>query len=156
MTGRTLVVGLGNPDRGDDAVGPAVADAVRGLLPDAATVVVADGPLALLDVWDGYDDVVVVDAVRSGRPPGSIVVIDAVATTLPTESTGAGTHAFGLEAVVELARALRRLPPRLVLVGVESAEFDRGTPMSLEVTAAVADAAGAVTDIVSAAVEDGV
>ncbi len=149
MSTRSLVVGLGNPDRGDDGVGPAVVAAARRLLPDTVRVVVHDGPLALLDGWDGYDEVVVVDAVRTGQRPGTVVVVDVGVAPLPAGSSGGGTHAFGLEATIELARALHRLPPRLMLVGVEGARFDVGAAMSPEVDDARRPAVRAVTDLVS-------
>jgi len=57
---------------------------------------------------------------------------------------GDGTHAFGLGAVVELARALQRLPDRLVLVGVEAESFDHGAPLSPAVRSAVDAAADQV------------
>ena len=55
-----------------------------------------------------------------------------------------GTHALGLAAVVELARALGRLPERVVVVGVEAERFDHGVPLSPAVAAAVTPAADAV------------
>ncbi|MGA8248276.1 MAG: hypothetical protein WB797_15335, partial [Nocardioides sp.] len=60
-----LVVGLGQPDRGDDAVGPEVARAVatRGL--PGVRVLEREDPADLLDTWRGHDLVVLVDAVRS-------------------------------------------------------------------------------------------
>jgi hydrogenase maturation protease len=64
--------------------------------------------------------------VCSGGPPGTVHLLD----------TG-GTHAFGLAAAVELARALRRLPPRLVVVGVEASTFEYGAPLTAPVAAAV-------------------
>ena len=98
-----------------------------------------------LDAWAATDTVIVADAVSSGGNPGDIHVVDAVARTLPAGSWAAGgTHALGLAAVVELGRALGRLPTRLVLVGVEAGRFDHGAPMSDAVAAAVPGAALAV------------
>jgi len=145
-----LVVGLGQLDRGDDAVGPAVARVVaaRGL-PDLV-VMEHEDPTSLIDSWDGHGTVVVVDAVRAGAPPGTVHVIEAGADAqaLPASSWATagrdGTHAFGLGAVVELARALQRLPDRLVLVGVEAESFDHGAPLSPAVRSAVDAAADQV------------
>lgn len=139
-----LVIGLGNPDRGDDAVGVQVARRVALDRPDVR-VLELDDPSEALDAWAAADTVVVADAVSSGGDPGCIHVVDAVARTLPAGSWAAGgTHALGLAAVVELGRALGRLPRRLVLVGVEAGRFDHGTPMSDAVAAAVPGAALAV------------
>ena len=62
------VVGLGAPDRGDDAIGLVVAEqlAERGV-----RAVQVKAPLDLLDLFDGHDTVFVVDATRSGTPPGT-------------------------------------------------------------------------------------
>ena len=139
-----LVIGLGNPDRGDDAVGVEVARRVAVDRPHVR-VLELDDPSEALDAWAATDTVIVADAVSSGGHPGDIHVVDAVARTLPAGSWAAGgTHALGLAAVVELGRALGRLPRRLVLVGVEAGRFDHGAPMSGAVAAAVPGAALAV------------
>lgn len=151
MTGReALVVGLGSPDRGDDAVGSEVARAIatRGL--PGVRVLEHEDPTGLLDLWADHDLVVVVDAVRSGGPPGAVHQLetgDGAPTMSPRawSATGrGGTHAFGLATAVELARALHRLPARLVIVGVEAASFDYGAPLSGPVADAVGPAAARV------------
>jgi hydrogenase maturation protease len=150
-----LVIGLGSPDRGDDAVGAAVARAVAVLRPGLA-VVEHEDPTALLDLWTGHSPVVVVDAVRSGAVAGSLHWLETGATAPPMgvgawASSGHGsTHAFGLAEMVELGRALGRLPDRLVVVGVEADRFDHGAPLTPRVAAAVPAAAAGVCDAVSA------
>lgn len=144
MTARALVIGLGNPERGDDAVGRHVARLVAAQHLDVR-VIELDDPSEAIDAWGTADTVVVTDAVTSDGDPGDIRVVDAAAQTLPAGSWASrGTHAFGLAAVVELARALGQLPRRLLLVGVEAEHFDHGTPMSDAVAAAVPAAAAAV------------
>lgn len=131
-----LLVGLGSPDRGDDAVGPTVARAVAVLGLRYVEVVEHEDPTALIDLWDGRALVVVVDAVRSGAAPGTLVVLETGAedTPLPDSAWAAtgrgGTHGFGLAGSVELARALGRLPPRVVVLGVEAMAFGHGEPLS--------------------------
>lgn len=139
--GVPLVVGLGSPDRGDDAVGRLVALAVAERLP-GIEVVDHEDPTSLLDLWAGHDPVVVVDAVRSGAEPGTVHRLETGAGTAPvTEAawarTGYGTHAVGLAEMVELGRALGRLPARLVVVGVEAESFEHGAPLTARVAAAV-------------------
>ena len=152
MTGQLLVIGLGNPDRGDDAVGVEVAREVAAERLDV-NVLEFDDPSEALDAWDVEDAVVVTDAIRSGGGhPGEIHVVDAVAQKLPAGrwATG-GTHALGLAAVVELARALGQLPRSLVVVGVEAKQFGHGAPMSDAVVAAVPAATNAVLAAIDAA-----
>ena len=136
-----LVIGLGNPDRGDDGVGPDVVRRVGALAPGGVDVVVTDDPASLLDLWADRDDVVVVDAVVSRREPGSVVAIDATRTGVPDDGwASVGSHGFGLAAAVELSRALGTLPGSLVVVGVEVDATTTGTGLSPAVEAAVEDA----------------
>ena len=154
--GGPLVVGLGSPDRGDDAVGPAVARGVAARRPDVAVVEVEE-PTALLDLWAGHDPVVVVDSVRSGAPTGSVHRLETGQAAPPLAArsrarSGPGsTHAVGLAEMVELGRALGRLPQRLVVVGVEAEHFDHGAPMTPLVAAAVPDAVLRVCDALTTA-----
>jgi hydrogenase maturation protease len=155
MTLRALVIGIGNPDRGDDAVGVQIARLVATQRLDVR-VLELDDPTEAFDAWEPADTVVVADAISSGGNPGDIHVIDAVARTLPAGSwAGGGTHAMGIAAVVEIARALGRLPQSLVVVGVEAGEFGHGFPMSDAVAAAVPGAAAAVLAAIDDAMSDG-
>jgi len=126
----TLVIGIGNPDRGDDAAGLAVARTVRAAAPAGVTVVELDGDqLALLDAWDGAADVYVVDAACAGGEPGSVYRFDGSAP-LGGEFSRRGTHLLSLADVIELARALRLLPARLTGYGIEGAAYELGAPLS--------------------------
>lgn len=155
-----LVIGVGNRDRGDDAVGPAVIDHVRKVAPQLQTLV-AEGDLSDLVLrWTPNQDVVVVDAVRSARRPGSVTVTDALATELTTEESLLSSHGVGLAETVELARLLDRLPRSLVVVGVEAQSFGQFDPLTEDVAAAVPLAlqevlllAGFTMDSASAAIE---
>lgn len=150
----TLVVGLGSPDRGDDAVGAEVARAVAALALPGVEVTEHEDPTDLIERWSGIDSVVLVDAVHAGRAVGSLRVIETGAGLDPLPESAwvrtgrGGTHAFGLAAAVELARALRRLPARVTLVGIEAGGFDHGASLSPEVAAAVPSAVAAVVGVV--------
>jgi len=132
----TLVIGIGNQDRGDDAVGLAVARKVRAAAPAGAAVIELDGDqIALLDAWDGTADVYVVDATCSGAEPGSVRRFDA-SVPLGADFSHRGTHLLSLADVIELARALDRLPARLTGYGIEGAAYELGAPLSPQVEAA--------------------
>jgi len=131
-----LVIGIGNPDRGDDVVGLAAARRVRDAAPRGVTVRELDGDqLRLLDAWDDADEVYVVDAVCSGGPPGATYRFDA-SRPLGARFRQRGTHTFSLAEVIELGRALHRLPAQLVGYGIEGATFTLGTGPSAEAEAA--------------------
>jgi hydrogenase maturation protease len=125
------VIGLGNAVRGDDAAGLIAARRLGGLEHEG-------DPLALLDLWQGAELVVVIDAVSSGADPGTLHRFDAVAGPLPARlRSSTSTHAVGLGEAIELARALGRLPARLVVYGIEGERFATGTALTPPVTAAV-------------------
>jgi hydrogenase maturation protease len=147
MTRPVIVIGLGNPDRGDDAVGVQVA---RQVAADCDVLTLEfDDPSEALDAWDQEDTVILADAISSGSEPGTIHVLDVSEQRLPTGNWSAGgTHALGLAAVVELARSLDMLPRRLVVVGVEAGQFAHGAPLSEAVRAAVPAAAEAVLTVI--------
>lgn len=141
---RVLLVGVGSPFRGDDAVGLVVARAAGLEVPSGIEVVEVADPSALVDLWDGVDHAVVVDATVSGQPAGTVTTLDVAEAPLPTTGwASGGTHALGLAAAVELARTLGRLPPRLHVVGVEVADTSPGETLSPSVAAAVPAAVAA-------------
>lgn len=155
---RTLLVGIGNTFRGDDGVGPVVARGAAQALqsegwPGSVDVTELADPASLVEVVEVAELVVVVDAMTSGAPAGSLLTIDATIDPLPTDGWAAGgTHALGLAAAVELCRALGRLPDRLMVVGVEVANVSPGTELTPAVAAAVPDAVEAAAAAVRAGI----
>jgi hydrogenase maturation protease len=133
-----LVIGIGNPARGDDAAGLLVARQIRAAAsPGEVTVTeLAGDQLALLDAWTGAREVYLIDAVCSGGTPGTVYRFDA-AEPLTAHFWHRGTHTFCLADVIELGRALGRLPGRLTGYGIEGGAFEPGAPLSAEVEAAV-------------------
>ena len=150
MTAACAVVGIGTADRGDDGVGLVVADRVRALAPADVVVLPVGAPLDLLDVFDGFPAVVVVDAVRSGAAPGAVSTTVVGEDPLPVGPASAGTHGLGVAEAVELARALGRLPARLALVGVEAAGVGTGTGLSDPVAGALDEAVAQVLRLATA------
>jgi hydrogenase maturation protease len=132
------VVGVGNALRGDDGVGIAVAERIRGRVPTDVDVVECEQePSRLLDAWGGADLAVVVDACASGEAPGTVRRFDVSDRSLPSRVFRSSTHAFGVGDAVELARALDRLPRRVVVFGVEGGQFAAGAGLSPAVESAV-------------------
>lgn len=125
------LLGIGNSFRGDDAAGIQVAQAAGGIpmeSPDA---------LELMSAWEGAGEVVLVDAVRSGRPAGTIHRLDASDCPLPADLFACDSHCFGLAQGIELGRALGKLPSRVLVFGIEGKSFVCGEPLSPEVRQAV-------------------
>ncbi len=145
MSVRALVIGLGNPDRGDDAVGLHVARQVATLgLPDVVVEEAGGDSLALLDRWAAVRRVVLIDAAASIALPGRIHRLDPLAGPLPRDFALGSTHAFGLAEAVELARTVGLLPQRMTIYAIEAVCFDSGAALSPAVAAAVIPAAGRI------------
>jgi len=121
---RVLVIGCGNPDRGDDAAGILVVRRLRerGV---AARQHSSDG-LALIDAWSEAEYVIMIDTVITGAPAGTIngcMGADAVLL----RSAGTSSHSFDVASAIELARALDRMPGSLKIYGIEGCAFEPGT-----------------------------
>jgi len=146
-TGRTVVIGVGNPFRRDDGVGDVTVQRVRNLLPrgDRRVVVTSlDGePTRLLDAWGGAGLAIVIDAMRSGAAPGSIERIEVdldsphPGVALPAAASAGSTHSAGVGEAIGLGRVLGRLPGRLVVYGLEGADFGEGPGLSPEASCGV-------------------
>lgn len=136
--GRLIIIGVGNPHRGDDSVGLAVSGALRERVPATVDVVDLDGEATkLIDAWTGADAVILIDAVASNSPPGTIHEMDVRVTPVPPDLFSCSTHSFGVAEAIELSRALETLPALFFVFGIEGAVFDTGTGLSPEVEAAV-------------------
>jgi hydrogenase maturation protease len=102
-------------------------------------VVERDGePAGLLDAWEAADLAVVVDAVSApGLSPGQFLRAEVTGPDAPTPSRAVSSHGIGPGDAVELARALGRLPRRLVLYGIQGKSFSPGLALSPEVEVSV-------------------
>jgi hydrogenase maturation protease len=140
-----LIVGVGNIYRSDDGIGISVLYRLRERLPSAIRTRELTGEgTALLEVWKEANWVIVVDAVQSGAPPGTIHRLDAHSEEIPKRLFPYSTHAFSVAEAVELARALDLLPRRLLLYGIEGRTFAAGIGLSREVVRAGATVAAEV------------
>jgi hydrogenase maturation protease len=115
---------------------------VRALLwPRARVIESAGGATSLLDAWRGEPAVVVVDAMLSGAPAGSVRRLDAARGPLPAPLFRGSTHGLGLAEAIELARSLGQLPPSIVLYAIEGNDFGLGSRLSYTVECGVREAA---------------
>jgi hydrogenase maturation protease len=127
----TLIIGLGNRLRGDDALGCLIAEAIDQLRLPAVTVIAYEHPpLDLLDTWQAYDRVLLIDAVVSGRPPGTLHHLDLNAQPFPEDFSPYSSHGVGIRETVEMARVLGKLPKTLWFYGIEGEHFSIDTPLS--------------------------
>jgi hydrogenase maturation protease len=132
--GKIRVIGVGDEFRGDDAAGRWVARKIREINLPGVEVLEAGGAAGhLMELWQGSALAMLIDAMHSGAPPGTVRRFDAVRKPLPAQYFPShSTHAFGVMEAVELARTLGQLPPCLIVYGIEGASFEAGAGLSRE------------------------
>jgi len=135
-----LVIGCGNPMAGDDSAGPEIIHRLeaRGDCRCELRYIPQAGP-DLLETFRTADVLVFVDAVSSGAQPGTLHLVPLPSRIMEPRAVGAiSSHGWGLTETLDLARALRRPLPRLLLLGVEVAGAEQGAPRSAAVEQAIA------------------
>lgn len=137
-----LVLGVGNPNCGDDAAGPAVVEKLTRLQPEGVRAQAVNAePASIISAMKGNLRVVLVDAIQSRGATGALHIFDVSKAPLPADLFAHfSTHSFGLVDAIELARALGELPPKLYVLGIEGESFDPGDALSPRVANAIDDA----------------
>ena len=151
---RSLIIGVGNPDRGDDGAGLEAAALLRKRLEDRDDIQVIahwGESTGLVDAMTGWDDVIIIDAASSRRAQGSLHVFEVTASPLPSDLADMSSHGFGIPQAIELARALDTLPKRCRVYAIEGAAFDAGTPLSETVQATIETVAEEIMQSLEAA-----
>jgi hydrogenase maturation protease len=152
---KLLIIGIGNPFRGDDAAGLQAVRLLRTMGINASYLLEHSGEgVSLMETWKGRATVILIDAISSGSPPGTIHRLDALANPLTAQLFQSSTHTFSLPQAIEMSRALDELPRRLLIFGIEGRDFQAGTELSSEVSAAVPKLARKVFDEVEDLMHD--
>lgn len=148
----TLVLGLGNPLQGDDGVGCRVAQTLEGqVLPDDVEVMDGGTPgVGLLNLFDGRDRVIVVDAAEMQREPGTVVRFRPEDVSLTGSNQRFSLHRSGVADALSLAGALKLKLPEIVVFGVQPSRVEWTEALSPPVEAAVPRVIQAVLNTVRA------
>ena len=144
----TLLLAWGNQGRGDDGLGPALAELVaeRGL---EGLTVSSDYQLQVEDAYEAarYARVLFVDADRAGAEPFSFRRLEPAASSLSFSS-----HSVTPGGLLALARELFDGEPEAWLLGIRGYEFDR---FEESLSPAARENLAAAADFVAAALESG-
>ncbi|MDH4083276.1 MAG: hydrogenase maturation protease [Nitrospira sp.] len=125
------IIGLGNDLRGDDAVGLLTVRRLRQAIGDRAEVIEAGMVgVDLIELMKGASVVILIDAARSGKAPGSVHRLDASASPISGQVFPRSSHAIGVSEAIELARAMDVLPATVIVYGVEVGDMEVGQPLS--------------------------
>lgn len=126
------LIGIGSPERGDDAAGWEVAGRVTTWSVERRTA----GTFDLVNTWGEDDEVIIVDAMHAGERPGTIVRFD-MTEERPQPCVFSSSDVFDPWDIVALARSLDRMPRMLTIIGIQVDHTDDGVPMSPPVVQAV-------------------
>lgn len=146
---KTLVAGIGNIFNRDDGFGSEVARRLvaRPMPPD---VRVEDygirGIHLALELLEGYDLLVLVDAMPTGETPGTVCLVEPDPADVDAEPLDA--HRMDPLAVLGMVDEMGGQVGRVLLVGCQPAELDEGMGLSRPVAAAVDTAVRMVEDLI--------
>lgn len=137
------VVGIGNSLLTDDGAGIHTLERfAEGNTND--DVFCLDGGtvgLALLDRLSGLDGFVALDAMKLGKPPGAITVLQGADMDAHLRNQHGSVHEVGLSDLMDAMRLRDDLPEKRALIGIEPANMDWGTQPTATVAAALPEAA---------------
>jgi len=133
-----VVIGIGNPYRRDDGIGPTVVARLRRRHLPGVTLAECDGePTRLIDFWHGAGLAVVVDAVHTLEPKPGTIHRRSLHHPSVRGVGSASSHGVDLGDAVALAAALDRLPRTLLLYAIEAADTSHGYGLTPLVEAAL-------------------
>lgn len=135
----TLVLGLGNIILRDEGLGVRACERLLERYALAAGVDAVDGGtlgLHLLPYLEGVRNLLILDAVRSDEPPGTLVRLEgeAIPAALAHKMS---MHQFGLAELLAVGGLLGEPPQRIVLWGMAPAVMEPGLDLSEPVAASL-------------------
>lgn len=132
---KTIVIGVGNPLLSDEGIGShAIARLRRRRLPSGTQLCDAGVSLeAALSLAEGFDKMVIVDAVKGGDRPGAIYRF----TLEELEAGRASDYCFRLSLhemdvpkAIALERLVVNLPKQIIFIGMEPKTISPGEKLS--------------------------
>ncbi len=132
------VVGVGNEFRGDDGAGILAVRMLKEKVPaEVRTAELAGDQSDLLELMRSSDALVIIDAVRSSAAAGTIFRVDASQDPMPENFFSFSTHSFDSAHAIELARALKALPAKVIFYGIVGKEYSYASRISRDVEKSV-------------------
>jgi hydrogenase maturation protease len=134
---RTVVLGIGNVLLSDEGVGVHAIKALAQRYEETKQVEIVDGGTAGMELFpllEGAHHLIVVDAIRCGQPPASIVRLEG--EQVPAYfKTKLSPHQVGLSDVLAALAFKGTIPGQVVLIGVQPVKLSLGMDLSPEVNA---------------------
>jgi len=147
------VIGIGQNLRGDDSAGLKAVEHWISQCPATARlpgiqVELTELPgLELINLLMDVENAIIIDAVRSGAPPGTIHRLSE--NELHSFAPGSNSaHGWGVAETLQLARQLfpDRLAHRIIIIGIEAGDIALGENLSSPVFASLDHAVVAIEE----------
>ena len=149
-TQRVLVAGIGNIFLGDDGFGVEVIKNIDATsVPEGTTAVDFGirGVHLALELLEGYDALVLIDAMPLGEPPGTVAIFEPDVESV--DPTSVDAHSMSPAVVLGLLAGMGGHVSRVVVVGCQPLSLDEGIGLSGPVSAAVGPAIEAVHQVLA-------
>jgi hydrogenase maturation protease len=164
-TASILIIGLGNPILGDDGIGWSIAQEIESQLTSSIkhtsqhktmknikVIKLSLGGLRLMESMVGFDSVILIDAISTGKSPlGSVIVFPL--DNLPNNSVGhlSSPHDTSLQNALLIGKSLgAKLPKEITVVGIESKiTYDFSEEISMPIKASIPEATSKVMELIS-------
>ncbi len=151
---KVLVAGIGNIFLGDDGFGVEVVKHIdKCSLPDDVRNGVTIGDFGIrgvhlsYELLNGYDALVLIDAMPLGEAPGTVVTFEPDVESV--DPTSVDAHSMNPAVVLGLLASMGGHVPRVVIVGCQPMTTDEGIGLSEPVLAAVAPAVDTVRQVLT-------
>ncbi|AKH19518.1 HyaD/HybD family hydrogenase maturation endopeptidase [Sedimenticola thiotaurini] len=147
----TLVLGVGNTLLTDEGVGVHVVNRLQEQFAEKPGTTFVDGgtlSFSLAGLLAEHDQLIVVDAARTGNSPGSVVCYEGSDMDRYLTGDRQSVHEVGLTDLLDIARLSDHYPERRALVGIEPENLDWGEQPSAPVAQAVPVAVSQVIGLI--------
>ena len=141
-----LLICIGNDYRGDDGVGLYIGRhaKIKGL--NVQVIENSGDGIAMMDTWKERGTVILVDAVYSGHPAGTIFRFDALNSSFPENMLPVSTHDVGIAECISLSDSLDLLPKKMIFYGIGGENFGQGKHLSAVVRKAADAVVGKIAE----------
>jgi len=156
-SGKTLVIGLGNPILGDDGVGWVIANEIEATLGNSEQNVDVDclalGGLSLMERMIGYQRIILIDSLNTGKhPQGSVMTFTLEDMIDLTNGHTFAVHDMSIKTALVLGRKLGASLPAdkdVHIVAIEAQHvYDFKEELSPTITSAKPAAIQLVLDLI--------
>jgi hydrogenase maturation protease len=118
-----IIIGIGNPFRGDDRVGWAVIERLSQESERLPLDKTRGDVGELVEILGSHKKVIIIDACRSQEPAGTWKKIDAIKEQLPLEPAVTSTHGATLSQVIDMAKNLDKMPEELIIFAISGKDY---------------------------------